>query len=113
MSNTLLKQIRSEIASSVTLILNQSLTTGIYIENLKIAKVLPVFKKGDGILFNNYRPISLLLSISQFFKTMLYNQNYKNLEIHNIITDKQYGFNFKQYKRVGITLSVFMNTSML
>ena len=45
MSNNLLKLIKNEICVSVTLIINQSLTTGIFPNKLKIAKVIPLFKK--------------------------------------------------------------------
>ena len=47
MSNNLLKLIKNEICESVMLIINQSLTTGIFPNKLKIAKVIPLFKKGD------------------------------------------------------------------
>ena len=57
-STALLKQIKTEISPSITLIVNQCLTTGIFPNKLKIAKVVPVFKKGDKDLLNNYRPIS-------------------------------------------------------
>ena len=40
--------------------INQVFNTGIFPERLQLAKVIPVFKKGDSKLINNYRPISLL-----------------------------------------------------
>ena len=43
MSNNLLKLITNEICGAVTLIINQSLTTGIFPNKLKIAKVIPLF----------------------------------------------------------------------
>ena len=45
-STALLKQIKTEISLPITLIVNQCLTTGIFPNKLKIAKVVPVFKKG-------------------------------------------------------------------
>ena len=62
-STILLKKIIPEIKAPLTIIINQTLKTGIFPDKLKIAKVLPLFKKGDKAVFTNYRPISLLSSI--------------------------------------------------
>ena len=91
-STALLKQIKTEISPSITLIVNQCLTTGIFPNKLKIAKVVPVFKKGDKDLLNNYQPISMLPSISKIFETVIYNQLYEYLQEHRVITNSQYGF---------------------
>ena len=49
-------------------LLNLSLETGTVPTSLKTAKVIPIFKKGDKSLFDNYRPISLLPAISKIFE---------------------------------------------
>ena len=41
-------------------LINASVSLGIFPDDLKIAKVIPLFKKGDTFDTNNYRPISLL-----------------------------------------------------
>ena len=66
--------------------------TGIFSNKLKIAKVVPVFKKGDKDLLNNYRSISMLPSISKIFGTVIYNQSYEYLQEHRVIANSQYGF---------------------
>ena len=45
LADKVLKLIKNEICESVTLIINQSLTTGIFPNKLKIAKVIPLLKK--------------------------------------------------------------------
>ena len=60
LSNMVVKLISSHIGKSLTLIINQSLYTGIFPDSMKIAKVVPIFKKDDKSLMNNYRPISVL-----------------------------------------------------
>ena len=57
----------------LTLIVNQSLGSGIFPNKLKIAKVIPIFKKDDAHLLNNYRPISLLPTISKVLKKLFRN----------------------------------------
>ena len=58
LSTKLLKEIKNEICSSITLIVNQMITTGIFPDSLKIAKIIPIFKKGDIEIIENYRQIS-------------------------------------------------------
>ena len=52
----LLKFLSPALVKPLSLIINQSLITGIFPEKLKRAKVLPLFKKGDETLIENYRP---------------------------------------------------------
>ena len=59
---------------------------------LKITKVIPLYKKGDKNLLINYRPISLLPSISKIFGKITYIQMYTNYEEDNLFFTSQYGF---------------------
>ena len=52
------------------------ITTGIFPDSFKISKITPLFKKGDISMLSNYRPISLLPTISKIFERILYNQLY-------------------------------------
>ena len=63
----LLKASINYIAKPLTCIINKSLKTGRFPSKLKVAKIIPIFKKDDEHDFNNYRPISLLPSISKVF----------------------------------------------
>ena len=58
----------------LTIVINQSLLTGIFPDKLKIAKVVPLYKKDDPWLTDNYRPISLLPSISKLFEKIVFIQ---------------------------------------
>ena len=79
-------------AKPLTIIINQSLKTGIFPEALKIAKVKPLYKKGDNFCLNNYRPISLLPTISKIFERVMFTQLYSYLNAHNLLSEQQYGF---------------------
>ena len=59
---------------------------------LKIAKVIPLFKKGDKRNPENSRPISLLSSISNVFEKLLQSRMIKFCEKNCIISGYQYGF---------------------
>ena len=65
------------ITPSLTHIINQSLSTGIFPDRLKIANVIPLFKKGDEHILDNYRPILLLPAISKVFEKIVFNQLYQ------------------------------------
>ena len=49
-------------------ICNLSFSKGIFPLQIKIAKVIPMFKSGDNSQFNNYRPISVLSQFSKILK---------------------------------------------
>ena len=57
----------SQIAPALEQIFNLSIKTGVYPDILKIAKVIPIFKKGAPTSINNYRPISILSPINKIF----------------------------------------------
>jgi hypothetical protein len=91
-SNKLLKHIKSEILLPLTLIINQSILSGIFPNKLKIAKVLPIYKKDDECIFSNYRPVSVLSSVSKVFERVLHDQLYNHFVKNNLFFHSQYGF---------------------
>ena len=80
------------IAQPLVTIINTSLSTGVFPESLKIAKVIPVFKADDPTLFSYYRPISILPAFSKLFEKVMYNRLINFLNLHNILYSKQFGF---------------------
>ena len=68
----LFKRLRSALINPLSLIINQSLVTGIFPDKLKIAKVLPLFKKEDHTVLDNYRPISLLTTNSKLCEKVIF-----------------------------------------
>ena len=94
-STNFLKQIKTEISSPLTFLINQSLITGIFPKALKTAKVKPLFKKGARVDPNNYRPISLLSSLSKVFEKIILNQLTQYFESNSLLSHCQYGFRKK------------------
>ena len=87
-----LKSIANEICECITLIINQSITTGIFPDQLKVAKVVPIFKKNDQSDIKNYRPISVLPTISKLFENVMQTQLMEYFTSHNLLASQQYGF---------------------
>ena len=72
--NRVLKDSVGVIASFLTEIFNCSLLSKMFPDDLKTGKVAPVFKSGDHDNLNNYRPITVLLTIARVFEKLIYQQ---------------------------------------
>ena len=73
-------------------ILNSSFLSGIFPRGMKLAKVIPIFKNGDLLDVNNYRPISLLSVFSKITEKLIHQRLYSFLETHNVMYESQFGF---------------------
>ena len=83
----------NEIAAVLSHICNKSLLYGIVPSQLKIAKkVNPIFKSGDNQVFSNYRPISILPSISKILEKIVYIRLFDFVIKNEILSPHQYGF---------------------
>jgi hypothetical protein len=91
-SNKLLKAMKNELIDPLTKIINQTLDTGIFPDSLKEARVTPLYKKNDMHLMDNYRPISILPSVSKVFERIIYNQIYSYFTDFKLFYKSQYGF---------------------
>ena len=80
------------IAPSLALIFNQSISTGIFPSDWKIARVTPIFKTGAKLDMENYRPISVISIVSKIMEKLMYNQLYDCLINSNILSNSQHGF---------------------
>ena len=80
------------VAYPLSIIINQSLCTGVFPNRLKLAKVIPLHKKDDNKSFGNYRPISLLSSLSKVFEKVVFDQLYEYLISNGLLFESQYGF---------------------
>ena len=67
-SPRLLEDSAEFIAAPLTRIINISLTMGVVPNKLKCAKVIPVFKKGEKSDMDNYRPVSVLPTVSKILE---------------------------------------------
>ena len=91
-SNKLIKLAKGVLTQPLTLISNQILRTGIFPKELKISRVKPLFKSGDPLQFNNYRPVSLLPSLSKIFEHVIFDQIMCYLTENSLLSSEQFGF---------------------
>ena len=94
-SNVVLKSCARAIAPFIAELINISFESGVYPDMLKNAKVIPLYKSGCCKDLNNYRPISLLVSISKIFERVMQRRLYNYLEKYNLLYAKQFGFRKK------------------
>ena len=87
-----LKCLSPLISSPLSQIINESFQSGIFPDKMKLAKVIPLFKKGCPLTASNYRSISLLSVFSKITEKVMYERLYKFLEKHEILYTLQFGF---------------------
>ena len=106
LSTKIIKTLKGSLIKPLTLIINQILKTGVFPSQLKIAKVIPIFKKDDNKMFNNYRPISLLPVLSKVVEKVISLQINDFFKINNLFYDSKYGFrpgHSTEYAAIEIT----------
>ena len=91
-SARLIKECADQIASSLYSIFNRSIVSGIFPEEWKCSKVIPLFKQGERSDLNNYRPISVMPIVAKVFERIIYNQLYGYLTQNDLISSHQSGF---------------------
>ena len=88
----LLKMAASIVTPSLTAIFTKSIITGIYPTEWNMARVTPVFKKGEKSDLNNYRLISVIPVVSKVFEKIVYDQLYQYLNDNQLLSSCQSGF---------------------
>ena len=91
-SNILLKKLLPSIIYPLCIIFNDSLTSGSFPTLMKHADVIPLYKGKSKIETTNYRPISLLLTVSKVLEKIVYVRTYEFLNNNDQFFVSQYGF---------------------
>ena len=90
-----LKSFADILSKPITYLINRSITEGKVPKQWKIAKVIPLHKKGDRSDPDNYRPISLLPCTSKILERLVQSQLLRFLQENNILSSVQSGFRAK------------------
>lgn len=103
MNTLLLKRIFPYVADIMSKIFNQCLQQGIFPENLKMARVVPLHKKGDADDADNYRPISILPVFSKILEELLKRRLIAFLKSKNVLSEDQHGFSSGKSTTTALT----------
>ena len=88
----ILKLLQCIISKPLEVIFNFSFSTGIVPYHFKLARVIPVYKKGSQLCVNNYRPISLLSVFNRILEKLVFKRLSGFIDKYNLLYCKQFGF---------------------
>ena len=83
---------KQAIASPLSHIINSSFLKGAVPSEMKISKVIPIFKNGNKEVCKNYRPVALLPVFSKIIERLVYNRLFRYFTKHKLLSQSQYGF---------------------
>ena len=126
-SFNIIKKCFGVLCEPLTYLFQLSIEKGVFPDDLKIAKVTPIYKAGDNSDVSTYRPISVLPCFSKILERLMYNYLCKYLKENNILYEKQFGFQsrystndaivqlidkiFHSFEKEQFTLGVFIDLS--
>ena len=110
---SIIKQTCSTMLEPLCYIFNMSFSKGCVPNQLKIAKVTPVFKNGDPSLIHNYRPISVLPVFSKIYERLMYNRLMDYVTKNNILSKYQFGFRKGYSTDMALTILIDKITSAM
>ena len=87
-----MKQLTNEYVLPLTHLINLSIVQGDFPNELKLAKVLPIYKSAEEHFTQNYRPISVLPYFSKIYERVIYNHLMQYINSNDILYDKHFGF---------------------
>ena len=80
------------ISQSITFLINNSLSLGIFPNVWETANIIPIHKTGPNEDVNNYRPISILPTVSKIIEKWIHLNFMKYLNDNKLLHEKQSGF---------------------
>ena len=80
------------ISKPLSIIFNKCFENGEYLDFLKVAKVIPIHKKGKKSEVGNYCPISILSVLNKVFEKLIYKRLYIFFEKYKVFYEFQFGF---------------------
>jgi len=88
----LVRDAETELAPSITNLINKSITDATVPALWKVARLSHLYKAGDKLLVENYRPISVLPVLSKVLERVIHTQMSAYLDHLGWLYKHQYGF---------------------
>ena len=106
-SPRVLKLVTDILSPTLAFIFNKCLSEGYFPKELKVAKIIPLYKnKGSISEISNYRPISMLSVFSKIFEKLIHKQLTNFFDTNDTLNSSQYGF-----RRKHSTLHALINAA--
>ena len=103
-SSHIVKKTYNNFLQPLTHIMNLSICSGVFPAQMKIARVIPLFKSGDSTLFSNYRPVSVLPLFSKILERLMYKRLLAFINEHNLLYCNQFGFRSNHSPNLALIL---------
>ena len=91
-SNNLIKKLSDVLCLPLCIIFNKSFSEAVFPDKMKLSKVIPLYKGKSKTNVGNYRPVSLLPSISKALEKLVHKRLYNFLVVNDMLYKSQYGF---------------------
>ena len=111
----MIKAAKFSLAPILNTIFNSCLKNGLYPDELKISRVIPLHKGGAKFELKNYCPISILSTINKIFETIIKQRLITFLTKYNVFVPTQFGFRGEHLTTLAIAylheliISIFMD----
>ena len=94
-------------------LINLVFVSGTFPQQLKTAKIIPFYKKGDPLDWTNYHPISILSDLEKLIEKLIHSRMNKFLEYHECFYKNQFGLRKKHSTNHAlITITEKINMSV-
>lgn len=92
LSVQIISSIIQSISPFLAIVFNSCVASGVFPDLMKLSKVIPLFKSGSTTDPTNFRPISILPTLSKIFEKIILKQMLKHFNSQKLFHSKQFGF---------------------
>ena len=106
----IIKMCDESLVQPLSLIFRGCIDTGFYPDTWKKSNIVPVHKKDDKQIVNNYRPVSLLPICCKILKKIIFDSIMRFLNENKLLSDAQSGFrpsDSREYQLLSVVHDIY------